>query len=133
MRKTTQFVGAVLLGYTVVYVAQFVGSALYEGSGQVWAVLNVLSALAIAVALGFNLRRLVSLSPQHPPDARLSAQALVLANAALAIWFAHNWLRLLILPAGESVPVPHDVVWQAIGVLIPLVLVSTGWRLWRAR
>ena len=61
---------------------------------------------------------------------RLGAYALFYANAALAIWFFRNWVHLLALEEGESVSVHSDVIWMIIAVLIPLVLATTGWRLW---
>ena len=64
---------------------------------------------------------------------RLPTAARLYANAALAIWFFHNWIRLLTLEEGESTRVHHEVVWQLIGVMIPLVLATTGWRLWRRK
>ena len=65
------------------------------------------------------------------PLTRVGAHALFYANAALAIWFFHNWIRLLTLEEGESTRLHHEVVWQLIAVMIPLVLATTGWRLWR--
>ena len=50
---------------------------------------------------------------------------------AHTVWFFHNWNRLLILEAGESTKLHHEVVWQLIAMMIPLVLATTGWRLWR--
>ena len=118
MSRPSRWLGGALLGYSVIYVAQYLFSALYDGSARVWSVLNVVSAILIVVALTVNLRH-------------CSGQCwLVYANTALAIWFAHNWIRLLILASGESPQLHHEVIWQLIAVLIPLVLGTTGWRLW---
>ena len=67
------------------------------------------------------------------PDivARLGAHALFYANAALAIWFFRNWVHLLALKEGEPVSIHSDVIWMVIAALLPLMLATTGWRLWR--
>ena len=62
---------------------------------------------------------------------RLGAYSLLYANAALAIQFFRNWVHLLALEEGESGSVHSDVIWMVIAALIPLVLATTGWRLWR--
>ena len=45
----------------------------------------------------------------------------------------YNWIRLLLLAPGESPRLHHEVLWQVIRVLVPLVLATTGWWLWRAQ
>ena len=32
---------------------------------------------------------------------------------------------------GESTSVHHEVVWEFIAMMVPLVLTTTGWRLWQ--
>lgn len=83
--------------------------------------------MGIPVALGVNLAHVRSRSGSE----RAGAFALLYANAALAIWYFHIWIRLLTLEAGETTSVPHEVIWQCIAMLLPLVLATTGWRLWR--
>ena len=63
--------------------------------------------------------------------ARLGAHALFYANAVLAIWYFRNWIYLLALDEGESASVPVDVIWDFVAVMIPLVLATTGRRLWQ--
>ena len=126
MVTAVRVLGMVLTAYSAVYVAQYWFSALYGNPQRVWDVLNILSFAVILIALIVNV--------VHSRKAGGGgALALLYANAALAIWFTHNWIRLLMLEAGETVSVHHDVIWQLIAVLIPLVLTTTGWRLWQAR
>lgn len=132
MAMVSRVVGGLMLGYVGLYLAQYLFSACYDNPGRVWSVMNVISGVGILVAFGANLARLRSLSGGETPGlTRLGAITLVYANAALAIWYFHNWIRLLILAPGEVVSAHHEVIWQIIAVLIPLVLATTGWRLWR--
>ena len=123
-------VGAVFVLYSVAYTAQYVFSALYEGSGQVWNVFNYVTAVLIVIALIANaaLARRNSageLVPQIGNYCRLTA------NFVLVIWFFHNWIRLLILESGQYPTVQAEVLWNLIAVLVPVVLVSTGSKLIR--
>ncbi len=123
-----------MLGYVAQYLAQYLFSACYDDPGRVWAVMNVVSGVGILAALGVNLAHLRTLADGEAPGlTRLGAITLVYANAALAIWYFHNWIRLLTMAPGEVTSVHHEVVWQAIAMLIPLVLATTGCRLWRGR
>ena len=124
--------GGLMLAYSALYLAQYLFSAFYDDPQRVWDVMNVVSGIGILIALVVNLGRVRSQSGGEPLTlARLGVHALLYANAALAIWFFHNWIRLLTLEEGESVSVPQEVIWQFIAIMVPLVLASTGWRLWR--
>ena len=131
MAMISRTTGALMLAYSALYTAHFVFDALYD-AGPVWTVFNVISATGIVIALAANLAQMrarVGSGPDVVP--RLAAYALFYANAALAIWFFRNWVHLLALEEGDSVSVHSDVIWLAIAVLLPLVLATTGWRLWR--
>ena len=119
-----------MMVYSALYLAQFLFSPLYDNPQRVWDVMNVISGLGILVALVVNLRRMNSQSDGNPM-LRRGVHTLFYANAALAIWFFHNWISLLTLETGESTSVHHEVVWQLIAMMIPLVLATTGWSLWR--
>ena len=134
MTTALRGIGGLMVAYAALYLAQYIFSALYDNPQRVWDVMNVVSGAGILIALAVNLAGVRS--PQDGESstpARVGAHALLYANAALAIWFFHNWIRLLTLEEGESTRVHHEVVWQLIGVMIPLVLATTGWRLWRER
>ncbi len=47
------------------------------------------------------------------------------------IWFFHNWIRLLILEAGQYPTVQAEVLWNLIAALVPVVLIATGSKLIR--
>lgn len=120
--------------YAALYLLQYTFGALYENPQRVWDVMNVLSGLGILIALAVNLHGVRSQSDgESTTPVKAAALALFYANAALAIWFFHNWIRLLTLEEGESTRVHHEVVWQLIAVMIPLVLATTGWKLWRRK
>ena len=132
MTMVLRGIGVLMMEYAVLYLVQYIFSALYDNPQRVWDVMNVVSGLGILIALAVNLRAVRSQPDgESPTFARVGAHALFYANAALAIWFFHNWIRLLTLEEGESTRLHHEVVWQLIAVMIPLVLATTGWRLWR--
>ena len=123
--------GALMLAYSALYTAHFIFDTLYDAQ-PVWTVFNIISAAGIVVALAANLAHMRAQEASGPDIVRrLGAYALFYANAALAIWFFRNWVHLLALEEGESVSVHSDVIWLVVAVLLPLVLATTGWRLWR--
>ncbi len=132
MAMALRVVGGLMMVYAALYLAQFLFSTLYDNPQSVWDVMNYLSGLGILAALIANFGHMRSQSGGEPVTvARLGAHVLFYASAALAIWFFRNWIYLLALDAGESASVPIDVIWDFVAMLIPLVLATTGWRLWQ--
>ena len=130
MTTMARITGGLMLAYSALYTAHFIFDTLYDAQ-PTWEVLNIISAVGIVIALAVNFGHMRTQSGQQAGTAsRLGAYALFYANAALAVWFFRNWVHLLALEEGESVSVHSDVVWMVIAVLIPLVLATTGWRLW---
>ena len=131
MTMIARITGGVMLAYSALYTAHFIFDTLYDAQ-PIWTVFNVISAVAILIALAVNFVHMRAQAGSEPTSvSRLGAYVLFYANAALAIWFFRNWIHLLALEEGESVSVHSDVIWMVIAVLIPLVLATTGWRLWR--
>ena len=131
MVMIVRIIGGLMLAYSALYTAHFIFDTLYDAQ-PVWTVFNVISAAGILIALAINFARMRAQSGQQADTpSRLGAYALFYANAALAVWFFNNWVDLLALEEGESVSVHSDVLWLVIAALIPLVLATTGWRLWR--
>lgn len=130
MTMVARGVGGLMMVYSALYLAQYLFSAFYDNPQRVWDVMNIISGLGILIALVANIRQMRSQSGGDPLPGH-GARTLFYANAALAIWFFHNWIGLLTLEAGESTSVHHEIVWQFIAMMIPLVLATTGWRLWR--
>jgi hypothetical protein len=125
-------VGGLMMVYAGVYLAQFLFSSLYDNPQPVWDVMNFVSGAGVLIALIVNFGHMRSQSGDGPATvARLGAYVLFYANAALAVWFFRNWIYLMTLDAGGSASVPVDVVWDFVAMMIPLVLATTGWRLWR--
>ena len=119
--------------YAALYLAQFLFNTLYDNPQPVWDVMNYVSALAIFIALAANFAHMRSQSggDEQLNLARLGAHVLFYANAVLAIWFFRNWIYVLTLDEGASASVPVDVIWDFVAVIIPLVLATTGRRLWQ--
>ena len=132
MAMALRVVGGLLVVYAALYLAQFLFSTLYDNPQRVWDVINYVSALAILIALAANFKHMRSQSGDEPLNlSRLGAHILFYANAVLAIWFFRNWIYLLALDDGESASIPVDVIWDFVAVMIPLVLATTGYRLWQ--
>ena len=132
MAMVWRVAGGLMMVYAALYLAQFLFNSLYDNPQQVWDVMNFVSGAGILIALVANFGHVRSQSgSDEPTPSRLGAYVLFYANAALAIWFFRNWIYLLALDAGESASVPVDVIWDFVAVTIPLVLATTGRRLWR--
>ena len=130
MTTIARISGGLMLAYSALYTAHFIFDTLYDAQ-PIWTVFNIISAVGIVIALAVNFAHMLAQARSGPDIVqRLSAYGLFYANAALAVWFFRNWVHLLALEEGESVSVHSDVVWMVIAVLIPLVLATTGWRLW---
>ena len=132
MAMILRLAGGLMMVYAALYLAHYLFSSLYDNPQPVWDVMNYISGLGILVALVVNFGHMRSQSGSDDAMlSRLSAHVLFFANAALAIWFFRNWIYLLALGEGETASVPVDVIWDFVAVTIPLVLVTTGRRLWR--
>ena len=130
MTTIARISGGAMVAYSALYTAHFIFDTLYD-AGPIWTVLNVISAVGILIALAVNFVHMRSQAGSGPDIVpRLGACTLFYAKAALAIWFFRNWVHLLALEEGESVSVHSDVIWMVIAALIPLVLATTGWRLY---
>ncbi len=130
MAMIARMAGGLMLAYSALYTAHFIFDTLYDAQ-PIWTVLNIISAVGIAIALAVNFAHMRAQAGSGQDIVpRLGAYVLFYANAALAIWFFRNWVHLLALKEGEAVSVHSDVVWMVIAVLIPLVLATTGWRIW---
>ena len=132
MAMVLRSVGGLMMLYAGLYLAQFLFSSLYDSPQPVWDVMNFVSGAGILIALIVNFSHMRSQSGSDEPTlSRLGAYVLFYANAALAIWFFRNWIYLLALDAGETASVPVDVIWDFVAMMIPLVLATTGRRLWQ--
>ena len=132
MAMVSRSVGGLLMVYAGLYLAHYLFSSLYDNPQPVWDVMNFVSGAGILVALAANFAHMRSQSGGEPVTvARLVAYVLFFANTALAVWFFRNWVYLLTLDEGETASVPIDVIWDFVAMLIPIVLVTTGRRLWR--
>ena len=130
MATTVRITGGVMLAYSALYTAHFIFDTLYDAQ-PIWTVFNIISAVGIVIALAVNFVHMrAQFGQQAVTVPQLGAYALFYANAVLAVWFFRNWVHLLALEEGESVSLHSDVIWMVIAVLIPLVLATTGWRLW---
>lgn len=137
-----KMVFAVILGFCAFAVAlQYILTPLYADLGTaalyVWFYLDILMAVSLVIALGYQLQAKraadargsdgVALSRQ-----RLEANALFYATVLVAIWFFRNWFDLLTSNPLGNQSVPTQFVWDLIDGLLPIVLVITARRLWRS-
>lgn len=124
-----RIIGVVHIVYSVVIAAAFV---LWRTGvvDDLWAVINVLSFVVIALAFYFNWDR----KRKHDGSEEkgitreyLESNALYFSTMVLAALFLFNWVNLLANGASEvGEEVMHDVVWVAVDIMIIVVSGATG-------
>ena len=129
MAGIRRIIGAAQILVSLVVAVQFIMWRLYD-SGEVWAIVDYVMLVAIALAFYFNLER----KRKHDAsDDRgitreyLESNVMYFATMVLAALFLFNWLNLLVNGAtavGEEVM--HDVVWVVVDVMIIVVSGATG-------
>ena len=129
MAGIRRIIGAAQVLVSLVVAVQFIMWRLYD-SGEVWAILDYVMLVAIALAFYFNLER------KRKSDASgdrgitreyLESNVMYFATMVLAALFLFNWLNLLVngaSPVGEEVM--HDVVWVVVDIMIIVVSGATG-------
>ena len=130
--------GAYMVGVGVAVAAYFIVNPFITESFDVvsvWYVLDVLIAIALALALVFNFAR--KLEGERDPDRAVARPSLEVKlafylTAGVTILFLHNWFSLLAL-GEDSLDGNHQawIIWAVVDVVVPLVLCATGYRLWR--
>ncbi len=101
----------------------------------VWHVLDVLMAIALALALVFNFSRKLEAERAAEGASALSlleAKTAFYLTAGVTILFLHNWFSLLAL-GNDSLEGNHQawVIWAVVDTALPLIMWATGYRLWR--
>ena len=92
----------------------------------VWEVLHWFMAAAILIALLSVFARKLGLGPGEEVREQLSVNALFYVLLGVGLLFFRSWPSLL--RGGE-----YDLfVWGSINMVLPVVLVATGVRMWRA-
>ena len=129
MAAIRRIVGAGLILVSLVVAVQFIMWRLYD-SGEVWAIVDWVMLVAIALAFYFNLER----KRKHDASGDggitreyLESNVMYFATMVLAALFLFNWLNLLVNGAtavGEEVM--HDVVWVVVDIMIIVVTGATG-------
>ena len=129
MAAIRRIIGAGQILVSLVVAVQFIMWRLYD-SGEVWAIVDYVMLVAIALAFYFNLER----KRKHDAsDDRgitreyLESNVMYFATMVLAALFLFNWLNLLVNGAtavGEEVM--HDVVWVVVDIMIIVVSGATG-------
>lgn len=104
---------------------------------DVWDVLNVLMAVALALGLLFAFlgKRRVEAEQSSDGISRryLEANVIFFSLVAVTVLFLHNWFSLLNGGRG-SLEGNHQawVLWAAVDTALPIVLGVLGCRLWRS-
>ena len=129
MAGIRRIIGAAQILVSLVVAVQFIMWRLYD-SGEVWAIVDYVMLVAIALAFYFNLER----KRKHDASGDrgitreyLESNVMYFATMVLAALFLFNWLNLLVngaSPVGEEVM--HDVVWVVVDVMIIVVSGATG-------
>ena len=102
----------------------------------VWAVVDILMVIGLALALIFNCANKREASGSDPGEAitrrYFEANLTFYLTAGVTILFLHNWFSLLAFGA-DSLDGNHQawIIWAAVDMMLPLVLGVTGCRLWR--
>lgn len=129
MAGIRRIIGALLILVSIVIAVQFIAWRLYD-SEDVWAIVNYISLVSIALAFYFNLNR--KLKNEASGDGSVNREyvesnVLYFGTMVLAALFLFNWLNLLVngvKDVGEEVM--HDVVWVVVDVMLIVIMGATG-------
>ena len=140
MEAIKKLFGAYLVGVATAVAVWFIIGVFFADAFNtlnVWYVLDVLMAIALAVALLFNYDRKrrddAGREPGEPATRRhLEVNAAFYLTAGITIIFLHSWFSLL-ANGGDSLDGNHQawVIWAAVDTLLPLTLGATGCAMWR--
>ena len=120
-----RMIGVVYILVSLVVAVQFLAWRLYD-SGDVWAIVDYVMLVAIALAFYFNWERKRK-SDGSINREYLESNVMYFATMVLAALFLFNRLNLLVNGASEvGEEMMHDVVWVVVDVLIILVSCVTG-------
>ncbi len=124
-----RIIGVLLILVSIVIAVQFIAWRLYD-SGAVWAIVNYISLVSIAVAFYFNLRRKFEndASGDGSVDREyVESNVLYFGTMVLAALFLFNWLNVLVNGATEvGEEVMHDVVWVVVDIMLIVLMGATG-------
>ena len=141
MVRLTKLAGAYMIVLAVVVAVYFIINTVLGESfddfdvQSVWYVVDVLMLIGLVLALVFNYARKREEDGSDSGGAvtrrYLEVNLAFYLTAAVTILFLHNWLSLLAL-GGDSLDGNHQawVIWAFVDVMLPLVLGTTGCRLW---
>lgn len=128
--RLNRVVGGILFGYAVIYTVQVVFA---PAPVEVYRVLNYFTAAGILASLVVVWSYKRSAADQGADPGRcLADQVGFYSTLVLAIWFFSLWFRLLNSGDFDSVSEADNVGWFLVSALNPLVLGTTGARLWRS-
>ena len=120
-------VGVVHILAAIMVGLQQMFSSTYEGSGDVWEVLNYVMFTAIVLALVFNFIRKrandasgdTGLSREY-----LESNVMFYLTSAMAILFVYNWVGDLVGDEGGGTLT--GIVWTVVNVVFVLISAATG-------
>ena len=139
MAALRRVAGAYLVVLAVVVAVYFIINPFLPESFEVldvWYVLDVLMAVALAVALVVNFAGMQEEGKRDPDGAvtrrYLEINVAFYVTAGVTVLFLHSWFSLLTL-GGDSLEGNHQawIIWAVVDVVVPLVIGVTGCRLWR--
>lgn len=134
MEIVKRVVGIVHILAAIVVGLQQMFSATYEGSHDVWQVLNYVMFVAIALALVFNfLRKRVNDAREGTGLSReyLESNVMFYLTSAIAILFVYSWVGELIRGGDEGGGTLAGIVWTVVNVVFVIISATTGAHLLR--
>ena len=133
-----QRIGAIyLVGVSVAVAACFIINPLHAASynpENIWFILDILMVIAAIIALAFNTRRKLregKTGDNDPLTGRYwEANIAFYATIGISILLLHSWFSVLALGLE---PGDHQgfIKWAVIDTLLPLILSSTAFAMWR--
>ena len=134
MEIVKRVVGVVHILAAAVVGLQQMFAATYEGSADVWQVLNYVMFAAIALALVFNFIRKrandasgdTGLSREY-----LESNVMFYLTSAIAILFVYNWVGELVRGGDENGGTLAGIVWTVVNVVFVIISAATGAHLLR--
>ena len=136
--RILQRLGAVyLIGVSLSVGVYFIVNPLHAASynpENIWLVLDILMAVAAALALGFNLSRKlregILTDGESPTHRYWEVNIAFYATIGVTILLLHSWFSVLALGL-ELGDHQGFVKWAVVDTLLPLVFGATGFAMWR--
>ncbi len=139
MEAIKKLVGAYLVGVSIAVAIFFIINVFLVGTISVlavWHVLDVLMLVGLALGVVFNYAYKTRMNGRDAGESvtrgYLDANVTFYITTGVTILFLHNWFAFL-ATGDVSVGENHTawVIWAVVDTVLPIILGTTGCRLWR--